>query len=359
MIKSRKLQLVVMVLISVCTCGLILGSEPNETKVGLKFEIGTDEKPWFISSRTDEIGRGPINPTHLAHFYINERQKCPTLPGSSWIKSILESSAGQSMSRKQKSFVKTGREDFLRLGIFSELGPMKKGFYYFRLFATSEDDAKKMAQATIEVLTNKANAKLQKLRTERQELQEKIADIKKELPEKQKQFEAAESKYKEIKNARYSSLNDFDTYKKAMETMLQMDNMLDVLEIELAGIQEKLKSIEKYQRRKDERDLKHFSRETLDKLDQMHVEQIVELRGVEARKKAALQIQRRKKEFLDLFNQWSNLDSEVKRLKDNLNDSENNMRDVEKTLTNPPSDMLPPKVFQNKVTIYPVRVEED
>lgn len=39
MIKSRKLQLLVMVLISVCTCSLVLGAEPNDAKTELKFEI--------------------------------------------------------------------------------------------------------------------------------------------------------------------------------------------------------------------------------------------------------------------------------------------------------------------------------
>ncbi len=58
-----------------------------------------------------------------------------------------------------------------------------------------------------------------------------------------------------------------------------------------------------------------------------------------------------------LFSLRSNLDSEVNRLNYDLESSENSLRDVEEILANPVPEMLPPKVFQNKVTIYPVRLD--
>ena len=58
-----------------------------------------------------------------------------------------------------------------------------------------------------------------------------------------------------------------------------------------------------------------------------------------------------------LFSLWSNLDSEVNRLNYDLESSENSLRDVKKILANSVPEMLPPKVFQNKVTIYPVRLD--
>jgi hypothetical protein len=136
-----------------------------------------------------------------------------------------------------------------------------------------------------------------------------------------------------------------------------MDKTLDVLEIELAGIREKLKVLESYRRTK-RLPRKEFSDEMVDKLDQMYVEQMIELRGAKAREAVTLRIRGREKGFLDLFSQWSNLDSEVNRLKQNLEISENNLRDVEKTLANPLPEMLPPKVYQDRITIYPVLVED-
>ena len=189
---------------------------------------------------------------------------------------------------------------------------------------------------------------------EQEETQKEIAEIKKELPEKQKQFDEAKAKYNEIKNTRYFADNPNETYRKAMETVFQMDKTLDTLEIELAGIKEKMKVLESYRRTK-RLPRKELSDVTIDKLDQMYVEQMIELRGVEARKHAALKIRKREKEFLVLFNRRFNLEEEVKQLKRDLENSQNNLRDVENKLANPLPEMLQPKVFQNKVIIYPLK----
>ncbi len=287
----------------------------------------------------------PFESTHFAVLFI--RGDWVNRPTKS-VDEILATSAGRAMSQKQRDLVSTLPFRFI------DFGRTIGNHTYFRLYGVSEDDTKKMVNAFIEILANKANKEVQHYLSEQQETQEKIAEIRKELPEKQKQFKAAESKYKEIKNARYFPHNGAETYKKARETMFQMDKMLDTLEIEFAGIREKLEALESYRRTK-RLPTKEFSDETVDKLDQMFVEQMVELRGVEARKKAALRIRNREKTFLYFFSQWSNLDSEVNRLKQDLEISENNLRDVEKTLANPVPEILPPKVFQNKVTIYPVR----
>lgn len=350
MIRSRKLQLLVMVLISVCTCSLALGAEPNDAKTELKFEIRNDVPP---RSQFRVNLRPPFESTHFAVLFVRgDWGRHPTKS----VDAILATSAGRTMSQKQRDLVSTLPFRF------RDFGQAIGNHTYFRLYGVSEDDTKKMVNAFIEILANRANKEMQHFLSLQQKYQKEIAEIKKKLPEKQKQFKAAESKYKEIKNARYFPHDGGETYKKAKETMLQMDKMLDTLEIELAGIREKLEAIEEYRkeyRRTKGLPRKALSDETVDKLDQMFVEQMVELRGVEARKKAALRIRNREKAFLDLFSQWSNLDSEVNRLKHDLEISENSLRDVEKILADVVPGMLPqllpPKVFQNKVTIYPVR----
>jgi len=253
------------------------------------------------------------------------------------------------MSKEQHDFLKQGQVRYIR---------QKEAYREFHWYAVSEDDARKMPQAFLEAWTNKVNSKLQPLLKQQQELQEEIAEIKKELPEKQKQFKPVESKYKEIKNSRYSSFENLEAYKKAKETILEMDKMLDVLEIELAGIQEKLNSIEKYRKPQsliDTLGYRAIPSQILEKLDQMYIEQMIEQKSVKARKKATLQICNREKDFCDLFSQWKSLNYEVSHLGLNLEGCEIALRDVEKVLANPTPNMVPPKVYQNKVTIYPVR----
>jgi len=363
MMKSRKLQLI-MFLVLTCIYASVLGAEPNEPKTELKFEISDEKQAWFSSSGRPP-GKGPIKPSHVAEFFIMGQNFSTSFVGSEgitmvskdWdfpdtegIKRMLQTSAGRSTTQKQHEFLATS-DAFVDMGY----GNKVRNYREYRLYAVSEMDAKRMVEAFLEILAEKGGALMQECKKRLQNTQERISHIKKILPEKQVQAKSAESKYKEVKNARYSSLREDEADEKAKETMLQMGKMLDVLEIELAGIREKLGAIEGYRSSKRLPD-KRLSDETVDKLDQMFVEQMIELRSAEARKQAALRIHTREKAFLDFSDRWANLEVEVDGLRRSLSDSESDLRRLEGMLANPRPEMLPPKVFQNKVTIYPVRV---
>jgi hypothetical protein len=94
------------------------------------------------------------------------------------------------------------------------------------------------------------------------------------------------------------------------------------------------------------------------KLDQMFIEQTIELKSAQAREQAAIKIRDRDKTFVDLFIQWRNIKGEVDNLKTNLESAEKNVLKGEKMLTNPSPAWLPPEIYQNKVTIYPVLTEQ-
>jgi hypothetical protein len=98
--------------------------------------------------------------------------------------------------------------------------------------------------------------------------------------------------------------------------------------------------------------------EMIAKLDQMFIEQTIELKSAQAREQAAIKIRDRDKAFVDLFIQWRNLKGEVYNLKANLESSEKRVLEVEELLTNPSPAWLPPEIYQNKVTIYPVLTEQ-
>jgi len=350
MISLRKRQLLI-ALILACICAPVLGAEPNEVKTGLKFEISSELKPWVRNSQ-NERGRGPIKPTHVAEFFIRGNYSYPSFSGIEVIKTLLKSSAGRSTTQKQRQFVATS-------DAFAEMGYGNKVLNYrqFRLYGVSESDAKKMVQAFIQMLTDRANAKREEYLKLRKELEDKIGEVKKNLPEKETEAKAAKGKYNEIKkNPRYFILSDVGAYEKAEETILQMNNMLDTINIEIVGIRAKLETIEKYRADRDEN--QRVLKVAYDKLDYMFIEQMVELKGSEARKEAVLKIRKQEEEFLNSFDQWTGLERELDRLKDSVSTSERELRGVEERLAKPRPDMLPPKVYQNKVTIYPVRVEE-
>lgn len=348
MIRSKKCQFV-LILISFCIITPILIAKPNKDEIQLKYETNKEKPQLWIIHPTKTPGHGPIKPTHVAVLHIRRPHEDMYVSHEE-ILEILKTSAGQTLSQQQRNFLSVS-DAFAWLGIQDI-----KNHDTVLLYAVSQEDAEKTAQAYLEVPTNEANARVQEYEKYVQEQKDKIIEIRKILPEKQKQANQIEPKYKEVKNKRYFSLSDNEAYEKTEETMLQMDKTLDILKIELAGIQEKLKSIEKYRRMKSIGG-HNFSKETLDKLDQMLVEQMIELKSAEAREQAAIKIRNRDKDFVDLYIQWTNLSGEVHNLKTNLKNSERRVQEIEERLNNPESDMLAPTIYQNKVTIYPVLSE--
>ncbi|HIJ52501.1 MAG TPA: hypothetical protein HPP66_05025 [Planctomycetes bacterium] len=357
MITAKRQLLSFLILVVICVSAL--ATEPNETKTELKFEINTRVRSKGLMKFT-----GPVKPKYVAIFTMSDlsriRRELVWTDYPALAKMILATTTGQSMSEIQKELLKADRV------ISTSTSSVREQMYSvqkteFGLYAFTVDDAKNMTQALIEILTTIAREKqppmLEKFMNERKQklqiLQEGISDIKNKLIEMEPEFKSRESKYKTIKNTdRYRTLSDSKANEKARETIVQMNKMLSILDIELAGIQEKLVVIEQY------RESGKFSKATLEKLEQMFVEQMVELRGAMARKDAAIELRNQDKQFCDLYNAWHSLEKEVKFLRNRLRNEEKRVRSYEEGTANPHPELLPPKVLQNKVTIYPVLAEE-
>jgi hypothetical protein len=313
-------------LILVCIFSPVLIAKSGEVETKLKFEIDNKKSQLWKGNNPGRNGRGPIRPTHVAVFHIQRPHE--DMPFSNeGILQVLKTSAGQSLSKQQREFL-TASDAITWWGIQDIMNHDT-----VCLYAVSEEDAKKTVKAYLEVPTNEANARMQEYEEYLKDRKKEIIEIKKVLPEKQKQADQIEPKYTEIKKSRYFSLSDEEAYEKAKETML-----------------EKYRSIKSL-------DGHDFSKDTLNKLEQMLVEQMIELKSVKAREQAAIKIRDRDKTFVDLFIQWKNVSGEVNSLKANLESSKRRVQEMEESLNNPTPDMLPPEIYQNKVTIYPVLTE--
>jgi len=343
-----------MVLVSVCIFTPLLVARSGEYETKLKFEIDNKRSQLWLGSRPFNSGQGLVKPTHVAVLHI--RRPHEDMPNShEGILEILKTSAGKSLSQQQQKFM-TASDAITWWGIDA----IKNHDTVF-LYAVSQEDAKKMVQAYFEIHANETNARIQEYEQYIKDKKQKIIEITKILPEKQKQADQIKPKYNEIKNSRYFSLSDVGAYEKAEENMLEMDKMLDILEIDLAGIRGKMSIINEY--RKTPQDMQAIERRRqlpegmLVKLEQMFVEQTIELKSAEARQQAATKIRDRDKTFIDMFNEWNNLEEQVYKLKANLESAEKQVKEIEERLTNPEPYMLPPVIYQNKVTIYPVQID--
>ena len=366
MISPRKRQLVI-VLIIFCICVPVLGVEPNKPETELKFEISAKERQ--LESVERSMFKNSVKPKYVAEFTMSDLSRYYEhvlgLHDMETAKMMLSTTAGQSMSEIQKELLKADKV----ISAIGVKGVRKKYTMVsynvreseFRLYAFTLEDAKLVTEAFVKTMNKKAREKLppllEKFMNERkqrlQEDRERIAGIKNELTEKEPELRSAESSYRKLKNTDpYSTLADTEAYEKAGETIVQMNKMLSILDIELAGIRKKLEIIERY------RESEEFSKATLQKLEQMFVEQAVELMGTEARKEAAIELRDQDKQFCDFFDAWTRLDDEVKNLRSSLSSTEKRVRYYEEEIANPDPELLPPKVLLNKVTIYPVLAED-
>jgi len=347
MTNSKKWQIAIAL---VLTCNLALWSaeEPNDpNRPQIKIELGDQEKSWLRWVDPSQAGQGPIRPTHVAEFLISDEGQ-PTMPRN---RDILDASAAATMSPKQRKFI----EDSDALGSSMTRGRVKeegREYRRFFLYAVSEDDARKMIDAFIEIRSEQPRRRRLAYITTLQKNQEEMAKAKGLLPGKEALLPTVKAEYDKSKEYAHAFSADTEAAEHAKQTMLEMSKMLDTLDVELAGIREKLKVINDYWSKRGE-----MSEAARGKLQEMEIEQMVELKGAEARRKAAVAIRKREKDFFDLFDKWTSLESEVKGLAGTIESREKRIAEIEEILANPKPDMLPPKIYQDKVVIYPVNTD--
>jgi archaellum component FlaC len=353
MMNSRKVRLAIFLGV-LFAGGLVRCAEPNEAKTELRFEIGSEKTQEWVNRHQHRVARrlgyrkptrGRIKPTFVAVFHIPFfSQALRDRHGE--ILEVLNTPAGKSLSEKQRQFLTAPNA-----GVWWEESDVEHRRVVI-LYAVSKDDAKKMVQAYLEAARSTANAKVERNEIALGRFEEEIAKAKKELSETEAELETVIIEYEMVKKKTHSLSSDADAARESKETILEMSRVLDSLTIEITGIEAKLSAIERIKSQR-----KVSSTEGLAKLEEIKSEQTVELAGALARNKAALNIREREEKFYGLYKQRGNLERQVVRLKDSLRNSEKYRQRVEHKLANPEPEMIPPKLYQNKVTIHPIKTE--
>ena len=330
MTNSKKWQLAI-ALVLTCNLSLRAAEEPNDPNNSqIKIEISDQEMRWARTSA--------IRPTHVAEVFIRRSSSGLSVRQET----LLETSAAAAMTPKQREFMEAST-------VVESQGSGVANDHRIFLYAVSEADAKKMVEAFIEILDGRAGQKRLQYVNKLREDKEEMAKAKGLLPGKEALLLTGKAEYDKSKEYAHAFSADTEAAEHAKQTMLEMSKMLDTLDVELAGIREKLTVINDYWSKRGE-----MSEAARGKLQEMEIEQMVELKGAEARRKAAVAIRKREKDFFDLFDQWLSLDSEVKGLGSTIDSREKHIAEYEAILANPKPDMLPPKIYQDKVIIYPV-----
>lgn len=146
-----------------------------------------------------------------------------------------------------------------------------------------------------------------------------------------------------------------DVPNEVRKTAFEMGKMLDVLSIEIAGIEAKMTAIEEYSTQAEGR-VTYMPQ----KLREMMMQEKIELVGAETRRRAILNIKKREEALYYLYNAWNKLDEEHRRLERRLKDDKGNLRAIEKEekeLVGLGLKTRPFNIQDNKIIIYPVRAD--
>jgi predicted nucleic acid-binding Zn-ribbon protein len=232
-------------------------------------------------------------------------------------------------------------------------GRTVKNHRHFGVYAVSQEDAKRVTEGLLELWTTEARRGTQEAEDSFRKQQEDMARANNDLKNKQVELDNVTRQLEELRASARSLPADQDAREQAKATVLEMDNILNMLDIEITGIKARLTAIDQYKSEK-----KLTSIEGLAKLEVMLAEQTVELAGALAKMEAARGIRGAHQRLYELATQRASLKREVRSLRTDLGKWPARRREWEERLADPPAFWLQPKVYENKVRIYPVRVEQ-
>ena len=341
---SKKSQLLV-VLLAASSLAFGAAEEPNSEKGQLKFTISETLARWDSSwEQAMQIGK----PTHVAVFQLEN-----VLHWNPWFRTIVKArgKAKRLWPLQRVAFREEGEKGKLtwQPGEFLiRRWKTDKPSIKFNLYATSEQEARQMAELFIGYAKSLADIKVRRDEAELEDFRKKIADIENEIPkfeEKKKPLEAELAKIKE--KTYYRNKDD------AQRSILEWNNLLSAAEVDIIGIQAKIDMINKLEK-------KYHTAERpfgglIESLRKMRMAEEIELAGALARKNAALAYRDKASKFLDLAEKSKSLSAQLIVKQDHLHGYQKAIAKIESKLPQERADVRPVKVVNNEVKIHPLK----
>lgn len=323
--------------IAVVLCAAAFAQAANDPN-NLKF-VAQDNLSqfWTVEREGREItAGGPVKPGNVAILCITDAQIFPDFNRPDVIDSILANSQGKQLSKKQVELVRSG-------AFISQEGPFNKEVlnnYQFRIYGVSEDDTKRLTRAVILYLTERAEKTATPAEIALSEFQKQLAAYKMELSKRNQ-------KLAELKKEQYGS---YTTVEEALKAQSEFRKKQVELMVDLSGVEAKLQATQTAISKCA------ANQQTLrDKLEEMLNNQTIELAEVKARFHEinnGISIAYNAARNLDP----SNTEAEARSFENQVIQIENCIEHLKANLGRP--DMMPPVIFENKVTIYPLTVDK-
>ncbi|MBP8303941.1 MAG: hypothetical protein KBE04_07430 [Phycisphaerae bacterium] len=294
------------------------------------------------------IDPGPIRPTHAAKVSLPRDR---VYRGKEVLNLVMESPLSQRLSKAQRDFLATD------LGIWVETrNPEIPNHYSIWLYAVSAEDAKTMARAILDTLKAIADRNLASVKRGLAEARQRLEQNQAVLPKKEEELKTVEKQYEQAKDAAYPHLNDEEASQAAKDTLLQMDREMRTLDIDLAGVQGKLRVIDQVLDKPTRGDGKIVN----ERIEALKTEQMIELSSIEAKRQAIEQVRGEQRRFRGLCLERQDLPRTIGALKEALARDKGAIERATFDLEHPSpqNDLLPLPVYQNKVLIYPIQPKD-
>lgn len=357
--KSTKTKLLLTALILICLTSVAPAQDQQIPTREIIFETSDQQEDW----RQSWEGLGVIKPKFVAKFTVKQDRafvdpRRSSQPGSTTRLPIPTGrSSNPSVSETPRvgelifrNVVSERQLDFIRQRRY-QTGETLDGAGLYQgiiFYAVTAEDARMMAQRYIEYHDQLAHTKLQEIKDSITENQKTIADAEQRLPQLEVESKALNEQFMEY-GARYNLNRNV-----AQERNKEFYQMLSHLKIDLAGTQAKVEVVRKYMATIRET-VGGGQNQLYATARQMLIELEADLAGALARKKE-IEIQiAHADEFIQIQSKRISLSSERNRLNNDKDKAQNRIQESEQTLANPPAELLPVELLDNKVTIHPVR----
>jgi hypothetical protein len=346
MIEGKRIPLVLLAM-ALLTGPMMRGAEPNAVTTPLTFEVSPVELTWPAPGMPTVLSPAQENlrPTHAAGLTLRWPRSVDVPNNWSSFLNHIKRQGMASFSKNQQTFLQMtapAQIGTLHRGRWSVTGEKDDPDYYgVLLYAVSEADAREMAAAYLRFVREKSESSLKYILDEGQQWREKIAAAKKRLPELEGLLKNATNSLEELRK-----MVPYRTNEEALAAIGELNRMVNVARVDIAGITAKVEAIQGYPPEKR-------TPAVVAKLEVMFVEEAVALRAAEARKREATDLRTQAARFIDLNDTIRKATEERRELTGELDAAPRILQRQQEVLAQ--AKEREPNVPDNEAFIYPVQ----
>jgi archaellum component FlaC len=225
------------------------------------------------------------------------------------------------------------------------------GIFKVTLYGVTEEDIKAMVKAVIKQIDDRAFAEIEKVKQILKDYRQSLQELEKTVPQLIKEKETVDADFEKLKKtAPYLGIED------SKQSVQEFNRMIQLADIEIQEIRAKHGAVQ-FQKDMLEQTYDGNPKEVLDFLLQMRLTLEIELAGATKRREMTDRYLNVATRFMTLAKRTAELPGILKLKQQDLANLPRRIKEGEDILADPPVNMQPVELADNKIVIYPITVE--